>query len=113
MAGDAIALLDALKIDKIFQIILGTGVEGYLGCASAVRDMAQTTMLLKIKAPTLILTGRQDPACTVDQAIVLNRMIDGSKMVILEDAAHLSNIEQPEAFNRSDREFIDTVDDSL
>jgi 3-oxoadipate enol-lactonase len=59
------------------------------------------------------LTGRQDPACTVDQAIVLNRMIDGSKLVILEDAAHLSNIEQPEAFNRTIRDFIDTVDNTL
>ena len=100
-------------ITKVRQMILGTGVEGYIGCASAVRDMAQTTMLLKIKAPTLILTGRQDPACTVDQAIVLNRMIDGSKMVILEEAAHLSNIEQPEAFNRTVRAFIDTVDNTL
>jgi 3-oxoadipate enol-lactonase len=100
-------------IAKVREMILGTGFEGYLGCASAVRDMAQTTMLLKIKAPTLILTGRQDPACTVDQAIVLNRMIDGSKLVILEDAAHLSNIEQPEVFNRTIREFIDTVDNTL
>ena len=100
-------------IAKVREMILGTGVEGYLGCASAVRDMAQTTMLLKIKAPTLILTGRQDPACTVDQAIVLNRMIDGSKFVILEDAAHLSNIEQPEAFNRTVRDFIDSVDNTL
>jgi 3-oxoadipate enol-lactonase len=100
-------------IAKVREMILGTGVEGYLGCASAVRDMAQTTMLLKIKTPTLILTGRQDPACTVDQAIVLNRMIDGSKLVILEDAAHLSNIEQPELFNRTVRDFIDTVDNTL
>ena len=100
-------------IAKVRQMISGTGVEGYIGCASAVRDMAQTTMLLKIKTPTLILTGRQDPACSVDQAIVLNRMIDGSKMIILEEAAHLSNIEQPEAFNRTVREFIDTVDNTL
>ncbi len=100
-------------IAKVRQMILGTELEGYIGCASAVRDMAQTTMLLKIKAPTLILTGRQDPACTVDQAIVLNRMIDGSKMVILEEAAHLSNIEQPEVFNRTVREFIDTVDNTI
>jgi len=97
-------------IEKVRQMILGTGVEGYIGCASAVRDMAQTTMLLKIKAPTLILTGRQDPACTVEQAIVLNRMIDGSKLVLIEEAAHLSNIEQPAVFNQVIREFIDSVD---
>ena len=70
-------------------------------------------MLLRINTPTLILTGRQDPACNVDQAILLNRMIDGSKLVILEDTAHLFNIEQPEQFNRTVRDFIDTVDSAL
>lgn len=100
-------------IAKVRDMILGTGVEGYMGCAGAVRDMAQTTMLLQVKAPTLVMTGRQDPACTVAQSTVLHRMIDGSRLTILEDAAHLSNIEQPEAFNRALRDFIDEVDDRL
>jgi 3-oxoadipate enol-lactonase len=90
-------------------MILGTSVEGFINCASAIRDMAQTTLLLKIKAPTLILTGRLDPACTVDQAIVLHRMIDTSTMVVLEDAAHLSNIEQAVNFNRHVRDFLDRI----
>ncbi len=94
-------------IAKVRSMILGTGVEGYLACAGAVRDMAQTTQLLKIHAPTRIIAGRFDPACTVDQAIVLNRMIDRSELVVLEDAAHLSNIEQPQAFNLALRSFID------
>jgi 3-oxoadipate enol-lactonase len=75
--------------------------------------MAQSTMLLKIKTPTLVLSGRHDPACTVDQGTVLHRLIDRSKMVIIEDAAHLSNIEQPAAFNQNVRQFIDSVDDTL
>lgn len=100
-------------IAKVRQFILSTGAEGYMACASAVRDMAQTTMLLQIKAPTLVMTGRQDPACTVAQSEVLHRMIDGSKLHILEDAAHLSNIEQPAAFNHAIRSFIDSVDDNL
>jgi len=94
-------------------MILGTGVEGYIACGSAVRDMTHSAMLLKIKVPTLILTGRQDPACTVDQAIVLHRLIDNSEMVIIENAAHLSNIEQPVVFNTAIRSFIDRVDDRL
>jgi 3-oxoadipate enol-lactonase len=100
-------------IEKVRQMILGTNVDGYIGCGSAVRDMAQSTMLLKIKAPTLVLSGRHDPACTVDQGIVLNRLIDGSQMVIIEDAAHLSNIEQPARFNKAVRDFVDSVDDRL
>jgi len=82
-----------------------------MNCAGAVRDMAQTTMLLKIKAPTLVITGRQDPACTVEQSTVLHRMIDTSRMVVIEDAAHLSNIEQPTVFNREIRNFLDTISD--
>ena len=100
-------------IDKVRAIILTTSRDGYIGCASAVRDMAQTTMLLRIHAPTLIMTGRQDPACTVDQATILQRVIDGSKLLIIEDAAHLSNIEQPKAFNFALRDFIDRVDNGL
>jgi 3-oxoadipate enol-lactonase len=100
-------------IEKVRQMILGTNVDGYMACGSAVRDMAQSTMLLKIKTPTLVLSGRYDPACTVEQGTVLHRLIDGSKMVVLEDAAHLSNIEQAVAFNRTVREFIDSVDNAL
>lgn len=100
-------------IAKVRAFIQSTPVEGYMACAGAIRDMAQTTQLLKIKAPTLVMTGRQDPACTVEQSTVLHRMIDGSRLVILEDAAHLSNIEQPQAFNEALRGFIDSVDDRL
>jgi 3-oxoadipate enol-lactonase len=100
-------------VEKVRRMILGTGVEGYVACASAVRDMAQTTMLLKIDKPTLVMAGRQDPACTVDQSIVLHRVIEGSRLLILEDAAHLSNIEQPAAFNHALRTFLDSVDDGL
>ena len=98
-------------IEKIREMILATPLEGYLGCATAIRDMAQTTLLLKIKAPTLIVTGRQDPATTVEQSMVLNRMIDTSRMGVIENAAHLSNIEQPEVFNREIRGFLDAVSD--
>jgi len=104
---------DPDTIEKVRRMISATPVEGYIACASAVRDMAQTTMLLQVKAPTLILVGRQDPACTVENSTVLHRMIDGAQMVILEEAAHLSNIEQPQAFNSALRAFIDRVDDAF
>jgi 3-oxoadipate enol-lactonase len=100
-------------IEKVRRMILGTGVEGYMACAGAIRDMAQTTMLLAITAPTLVLTGRQDPATTVAHATVLHRVIAGSRLVIIEDAAHLSNIEQPRAFNAALRAFIDGIDGGL
>jgi 3-oxoadipate enol-lactonase len=97
------------QIGIVRKMILATPVDGYLGCASAVRDMAQSTILLKIKAPTMVLVGKQDPACTVDQATVLHRLIPHSSLVIIDQAAHLSNIEQPKEFNHVLRSFLDSV----
>ncbi len=104
---------DPQSIEKVRRMILNTGTEGYIACASAVRDMAQTTMLLQVKAPTLVVVGRQDPACSVEKAEVIHRMIDGSQLVIVEEAAHLSNIEQPQVFNAALRGFIDRIDNAL
>ncbi|CAM3799717.1 3-oxoadipate enol-lactonase [Polynucleobacter antarcticus] len=97
------------QIEVVKKMILGTPLEGYLGCASAVRDMAQSTMLLKIKAPTMVLLGKQDPACTIDQATVLHRLISHSSMTVIDQAAHLSNIEKPSEFNSVLRKFLDSV----
>ncbi len=104
---------DPQSVEKVRRMILSTDTEGFIACACAVRDMAQTTMLLQVKAPTLVLVGRQDPACSVEKATVIHRMIDGSHLVIIEEAAHLSNIEQPQVFNAALRGFIDRVDDTL
>jgi len=97
-------------IDTIRRMIARTSQDGYLACGAAIRELAQTTMLLKIKTPTLVLVGRKDPACTVENATVIHRLIAGSKLVIIEDAAHLSNIEQPAAVNTALRNFLDGVD---
>ncbi|MCM0028525.1 MAG: 3-oxoadipate enol-lactonase [Polynucleobacter sp.] len=97
------------KIEQVRTMILSTPVNGYIACASAVRDMAQSTMLLKITAPTMVLVGRQDPACTVNQATVLHRLIQHSSMHIIDDAAHLSNIEKPAQFNLALKQFLDSV----
>jgi 3-oxoadipate enol-lactonase len=101
------------EVERVRRMILATGVEGYVACAAAIRDMAQTTMLLAITAPTLVLVGREDPATTVAHATVLHRVIAGSRLVIVDGAAHLANVEQPGAFNAALRAFLDEVDAGL
>ena len=46
-------------------MFVATPVEGYVGCCAAIRDMDHRALLPKIKAPTLVIAGRQDPATTV------------------------------------------------
>jgi 3-oxoadipate enol-lactonase len=86
-------------IGHVRGMILETAVDGYIACGSAVRDMSQTHILGSIKVPTQIIVGREDPACTLAQSEVLQRGIAGAELHVIEDAAHLSNIEKPEEFS--------------
>lgn len=85
------------KVERFKEMVLSTPVPGYLGCCAAVRDMDHREILPQCAAPTLIIAGRQDPATTLPMAEYLHANIKGSQLGILE-AAHISNVEQPEAF---------------
>ncbi len=97
---------DKAAVEKVAEMIRTTGTQGYIACASAVRDMSQTAILSRITAPTIIIVGEDDPACTVAQSRVLEEHIDGAQLVILKEASHLSNIEQTEAFNTAMMTFL-------
>jgi 3-oxoadipate enol-lactonase len=88
-------------IARFTEMFVATKLDGYIGCIEAVRDMDHRALLPKIKAPTLIIAGRHDPATTVAMGESLRDRIPGAKLVVI-DAAHISNVEQPQV-------YIDTV----
>jgi 3-oxoadipate enol-lactonase len=93
-------------INKIRDMIQATGVQGYVNCCKAIRDMNQCHILADIKTPTNIIVGEDDPACPVSAAETLQAGIVGSKLVILKNAAHLPNIEKKDEFNAAMMEFL-------
>jgi len=95
------------EIDKVGAMIQGTDVEGFAGCCAAIRDMDQTAMLASINVSTQIIVGRLDPGTPVAAAEVLHENIGGAQLHVIEDAAHLCNIEQPVAFNAVLMAFLD------
>jgi 3-oxoadipate enol-lactonase len=70
-------------------------------------ELNLTDRLPELDIPTLIMVGRQDPTTTVAGSEVIHRAIAGSRLAIIEDAAHISNVEQPEAFTAILRGFLD------
>jgi pimeloyl-ACP methyl ester carboxylesterase len=52
--------------------------------------------------------GRDDPGTPVSMAEDIHQAIPGSKLVIIPEAAHLSNLEQPDAFNKALGDFVDS-----
>lgn len=93
-------------INKIRNMIRNTGVQGYVNCCKAIRDMDQCHILSDIKAPTNIIVGADDPACPVSAAETLHAGIAGSKLVVLKNAAHLPNIEKKDEFNAALMGFL-------
>jgi 3-oxoadipate enol-lactonase len=73
------------------------------GAAAALLGMAsredQTSLLSQINCPTLILVGRDDPITPVADSTLMNEQIPGSKLIVIDNAAHVSNIEQVAKFN--------------
>jgi 3-oxoadipate enol-lactonase len=85
------------KVKPVRDTLRRTPPQGYIGCCEAIRDMDQGGTIGTIKAPTLIIAGRHDPATNVEAAEFIGGRIKGSKVTVLE-TAHISNIEQPEAY---------------
>lgn len=86
------------KTAPVRRMLLATPPEGYIGCCAAVRDMDQTETIRAIRAPTLVISGAQDPATPPAHGALIAGRIPGARMVTL-DAAHLSNIEAAPAYN--------------
>src|SRR5262249_19787719 len=77
-----------------------TPLEGYIACGEAVRDMDHRELLPKIKAPTLVIAGKHDPATTPEANEYIKNHIPGARLALL-DAAHISNVEQAEAYTNA------------
>ena len=93
-------------LDKIRAMIRTTPLKGYLGCSQAIMKLNLTERLGQIGMPTLILVGEEDPGTPVAASQVIHQQIKGSQLVILKSAAHLSNIEQQDAFNAAVLDFL-------
>ncbi|MDJ1158401.1 3-oxoadipate enol-lactonase [Chelatococcus sp. SYSU_G07232] len=87
------------------QVILATPPHGYAGCCSAIRDMDQREAIRAIALPTLVIVGSADPATPPAVGELIRERIANSQLVTLE-AAHLSNLEQPEAFTQAVLRFL-------
>jgi 3-oxoadipate enol-lactonase len=96
-------------MDKVRTMIRTTPPRGYAGCCSAIAALNLTDRLPEITLPTLIIVGEDDPGTPVAASRVIHEQIKGSELVILKSAAHLSNLEQPEAFNQALTAFLQKV----
>jgi 3-oxoadipate enol-lactonase len=99
-------------VEKVSAMIRATNPRGYIGCAHAIRALDLTDRLSAIKLPTLIVVGEDDPGTPASASQTIHKRIKGSELVILKSAAHLSNIEQAEAFSTAVLNFLRKIEAS-
>lgn len=96
------------KIEKMFSEV------NPQAAIAALRGMAQrkdnSDLLNQISLPTLLIFGKEDKVTNLMTAENLSNKIPNSKLVIIEDAGHYSNLEQPEIFNMALVDFIKAVE---
>ena len=95
----AFVVADPVTVARMRAMLAATPAEGYAACCEVVGRTDLHPMLGAIAAPTLVIAGRQDPATPPDHAFRISEAIAGSRVAVVEHAAHLANIERPEAVN--------------
>ena len=92
-------------IERMRAMIRRTSVEGYVGCCHTIRDMDQRESIRAVTNPVLVIIGSNDPATVPDAGRQIAGAIAGSEVRYL-DAAHISAVEQPEAFTEAVTTFL-------
>ena len=103
---DAFRAQQSATVARFRQRLLTTDVIGYIGCCNAVGTVDTTSRLALIAAPTLVIAGELDQGTPLAMAQTLVDKIPQATLCVLEQASHISAIEQPELFNTAVMEFI-------
>ncbi|MEP9395222.1 3-oxoadipate enol-lactonase [Gordonia sp. VNQ95] len=84
------------RLDHFREMIAATPSEGYAGCCEAIATMDQRADISAITAATLAIAGADDPATPPEMLAAIADSVPDAKLLVVDDAAHLANAEQPD-----------------
>ena len=95
-------------VEQVRQMILQTSTAGIVVDLVAMAARPDSTDLLStISCPTLVIVGEDDQATPVAESQYLAHRIPEATLVTIPQAGHLSNFEQPAAFNQALGTFLE------
>jgi len=84
------------------RIMASTPADGIVGALHAMIERPDSSaMLPEIAVPTLVVVGSDDPLTPPDAARAMAEAIPNTQLVIIEGAAHASNLERPDQVNKA------------
>lgn len=88
-------------VERFRGLLMSTPAEGYAACCEALAVWDFREELHAIAAPTLVLAAEDDPSTPPEHAELIADGVPDAELVVIRDAAHLANLEQPEAVARA------------
>jgi 3-oxoadipate enol-lactonase len=97
-------------VERIRSIMVTSTVEGIVGALEAMRTRPDSTPLLAgIDVPTLVVVGDEDAITPAKDAQAMHEAIPNSRLEVIPEAGHLSNLERPAAFNTVLSDFVGSL----
>lgn len=87
-------------IQEISEGIANTSLNGFCGCCEAISQIDTLNRLSEIVCPTLILVGERDHGTPPQMSRAMKEKMINAQLHEIPNAGHISNVEQPEIFNR-------------
>ena len=93
--------------DEAKDLAAAVSQQAVYNALAALASRPDSRMTLEdISVPTLVIVGEHDTVTPPGDAEILVESIEGAKLTVIPGAGHLSNLEQPEAFNAALLEFL-------
>jgi pimeloyl-ACP methyl ester carboxylesterase len=95
-------------VEEVRSLILSNATETIAGALTALMTRPDSTPLLStIHCPTLVLVGDEDAITPPALSEEIKQGIGHAELVVVPGAGHMSNMEQPAAFNLAVARFLE------
>ena len=97
-------------VEYVQDVMRTASLNGVVGALMAMKDRPDSTpMLGDIDVPVLIIHGAEDQLIPVSEARVMAEAIPNADLVIVPEAGHLPNLEEPDQFNDAVIDFLQEI----
>lgn len=97
-------------VQQLRTMITGNQISGIVGDLMAMEERPDSTPLLnRVACPTLVIVGEDDIATPLADAKVMASHIPHARFEVIPNAGHVSNMENPDAFNRALKTFLSSL----
>ena len=97
-------------IATVERFIRAVDLDGVIAAVRAMAERADARPLLaSVTCPTLIVSGSEDQLIPVQESRLMADAIPGARLEVIPEAGHLTNLEQPEAFQAGVEDWLRQV----